>query len=46
MDDGVKVIDSNERDPGLNDLVRRVHLFFQKKAGIEVMPEVGIYESP
>lgn len=42
---GVKVIDSNERDPGLNDLVRRVHLL-SKKAGIEVMPEVGIYESP
>lgn len=42
---GVKVIDSKTRDPELQDLVRRVHEF-SKRAGLNVMPEVGIYESP
>lgn len=41
---GVKVIDPTTRDPGLSDLVSRVH-FFSKRAGLAKMPEVGIYES-
>jgi heat shock protein HtpX len=41
---GVKIIDSDQRDPELADLVRKVH-GFARKAGIEKMPEVGYYES-
>jgi heat shock protein HtpX len=42
---GVKVIDSNERDPQLQALRHRVHEM-AKRSGIQVMPEVGYYESP
>lgn len=42
---GVKVIGKDVRDPELLRLVERVH-FFARKARIEKMPEVGIYESP
>ncbi|MCB0422429.1 MAG: protease HtpX [Bdellovibrionales bacterium] len=42
---GVKVINANEPDQNLNQLVHRVHSL-ARKSGIEVMPEVGIYESP
>ncbi len=41
---GVKVIESNTRDPQLSELVSRVH-FFARRAGLSKMPEVGIYES-
>ena len=42
---GVKVINEQNQDPVLRDLVVRVHSF-AARAGIEKMPEVGIYESP
>ena len=41
---GVKVIDSQTQTPELRDLLNRVHSFAMR-AGIEKMPEVGIYES-
>lgn len=41
---GVKVIDSSTRDPKLQSLVGKVH-DFSRRAGLKVMPEVGIYES-
>jgi heat shock protein HtpX len=42
---GVKVISPDVRDPELQGLVQRVHLL-AKGAGLGVMPQVGIYESP
>ncbi len=39
---GVKIVDERGQ---YGDLVRRVHLL-AKSAGIEKMPEVGVYESP
>lgn len=42
---GVRVIDPNTHDPELQDLVHRVHAL-ARSAGISVMPEVGIYDSP
>lgn len=42
---GVKVIDSQMYQPELQSLVSRVHQL-SKSAGLNVMPEVGIYESP
>ncbi len=41
---GVKIIDSQAQSPELRDLVNRVH-GFARRAGIEKMPEVGVYES-
>lgn len=41
---GVRLIDDSTREPALRDLVRRVHEF-SRRSGIEVMPEVGVYES-
>jgi heat shock protein HtpX len=41
---GVKVIDPQTRDPEMRDLLQRVHSF-SRKAGLETMPEVGIYDS-
>ncbi|MCO5144022.1 MAG: protease HtpX [Oligoflexia bacterium] len=42
---GVQIIDPNERDHQLSELVQRVHSI-AKRAGINTMPQVGIYESP
>lgn len=42
---GVKVIDPETRDPQLAGVVQMVHEL-AGKAGLPVMPEVGIYESP
>lgn len=42
---GVQVIDPNTTDPTGQWLVRSVHAF-ARRAGLSVMPEVGIYESP
>ena len=42
---GVKVIDPETRDPELAGIVHMVHEL-AGKAGLPVMPEVGIYESP
>lgn len=42
---GVQVIDPATRDPELQDLVQRVY-HLAKGAGLSVMPEVGIYDSP
>lgn len=42
---GVQVIDPSTRDPELQDLVQRVH-HLARGAGLPVMPEVGIYDSP
>lgn len=42
---GVQVIDPLTRDPELQDLVQRVY-HLAKGAGLSVMPEVGIYDSP
>lgn len=41
---GVKVIESDTRDPELRGLVQRVHIF-ARKAGLQKMPEVGYYEA-
>jgi len=41
---GVRVIPPNVGDPALRELVQIVHSL-ARKAGIETMPEVGIYES-
>lgn len=42
---GVQVIPPDVRDPELRELVQMVHSL-ARKAGLETMPEVGIYESP
>jgi heat shock protein HtpX len=42
---GVKVIDPDVGNPELQGLVRRVHQL-ARTAGLRVMPEVGIYDSP
>ena len=42
---GVQVIDPNTTDPQARELVRMVH-GFAKRAGLPVMPEVGVYDSP
>jgi heat shock protein HtpX len=42
---GVRVIPPDTRDPELIALVRTVHTL-ARSAGLETMPEVGIYESP
>jgi len=42
---GVKVIDPMTRDPFLAGLVQRVYRM-ARAAGLTVMPEVGIYDSP
>jgi heat shock protein HtpX len=42
---GVQVIDPSTSDPTLSELVQTVH-HLAKSAGLSVMPEVGIYESP
>lgn len=41
----VKVIQPQDADPRLQSLVRKVH-YLAKAAGLEKMPEVGIYQSP
>jgi heat shock protein HtpX len=40
---GVKVIDASVQDPELRSLVQRVHEF-ARRAGLEKMPEVGVYD--
>lgn len=42
---GVKVIDDTNTDPRLQSLVSLVH-GISKRAGLQVMPQVGWYESP
>jgi heat shock protein HtpX len=42
---GVKVIDPKINDPGLRSFVNRVHEL-SRKAGLQTMPEVGVYNSP
>jgi heat shock protein HtpX len=42
---GVEVISPDTRDPALLDLVSMVHTL-ARSAGLDVMPEVGIYDSP
>lgn len=42
---GVQVIPEDTRDPDLRGLVDTVHHLAQQ-AGLRVMPEVGVYESP
>jgi heat shock protein HtpX len=42
---GVELIDPNTTDPRARDLLNMVHNITQR-AGLEKMPEVGIYESP
>lgn len=42
---GVQVIDAQTRDPELQELVQVVH-GLSRSAGLPVMPEVGIYDSP
>jgi heat shock protein HtpX len=42
---GVRVIDPNTRDSGEQQLVQTVH-HLARTAGLSVMPEVGIYDSP
>ena len=42
---GVKVIPQDSRDPAAQDLLERVHRF-SRQAGLRVMPEVGVYDSP
>lgn len=42
---GVQVIDPKTADPSLRRLVEKVH-GFARRAGLQVMPEVGIYDSP
>jgi len=41
---GVKLVNEAERDPVLQSLVERVHRF-SRQAGLEKMPEVGVYEA-
>jgi heat shock protein HtpX len=42
---GVRVIDPNTPEPELRQLVETVH-HLARAAGLETMPEVGIYDSP
>lgn len=42
---GVQIIDPRTSDPQLRRLVEHVHQF-SRAAGLKVMPEVGIYNSP
>jgi len=42
---GVQIIDSSMNQPELQSLVSRVHQL-SKAAGLNIMPEVGIYDSP
>jgi heat shock protein HtpX len=42
---GVQIIDPNTADFEMRNLVLRVH-HLAKKAGLQVMPEVGVYDSP
>jgi heat shock protein HtpX len=42
---GVKIIDPQTNDPHLRELVQSVHQM-ARQAGLQKMPEVGIYESP
>ena len=42
---GVRVIDPNTGDPEARQLVQMVHRL-ARTAGLEVMPEVGVYDSP
>jgi heat shock protein HtpX len=42
---GVKVIDPGTHNPELRRLVERIHAL-ARRAGLQKMPEVGIYESP
>jgi heat shock protein HtpX len=42
---GVTVIDPNTAPPQARDLVQRVHRL-ARQAGLETMPEVGVYDSP
>jgi heat shock protein HtpX len=42
---GVQVVDPDSREPGVQELVQIVH-GLARKAGLPVMPEVGIYDSP
>ncbi len=42
---GVKLIDQSTRDSRLQSIVLRVHEY-SKRAGLTVMPEVGVYDSP
>ena len=42
---GVRVIDPNTDHPELRNLVQTVH-YLSRQAGLKVMPEVGIYDSP
>ncbi len=42
---GVQIIDPRSQDPELRGLVEMVH-GLAKRAGLTVMPEVGIYEAP
>ena len=42
---GVKVVDPNTRDPGLQSLVQTIH-HLARAAHLPAMPEVGIYDSP
>jgi heat shock protein HtpX len=42
---GVRVVDPNTADPQLQQLVQTVH-HLARTAGLETMPEVGIYDSP
>lgn len=42
---GVQIIDTGTHDPTLQALVQKVHTL-SRSAGIRVMPQVGIYNSP
>src|SRR5271168_3227010 len=42
---GVQVVDPNTQDPEMQRLVQTVH-HLARTAGLSVMPEVGIYNSP
>ena len=42
---GVKIIEDGEQHPELRKLVMKVHQF-ARSAGLQVMPQVGYYESP
>lgn len=42
---GVQIVPTDTHDPDLRDLVQMVHEL-SRSAGLTVMPEVGVYESP
>jgi heat shock protein HtpX len=42
---GVKLVDPNSQDPSLQELVQSVYQL-SRGAGLSVMPQVGIYDSP